>query len=131
MISSAVFEDMGHVVVLDGDNSHILLRMDGQDDAVIPLRCEGRLRYLDYLVPDDATQHEPEMALLCDMCFMDEVTDGPSVQYLETNDDLNHVKPDVYDVSIHKNHKASQDNINFEHSQRTQIVIRYFHTSQT
>ena len=49
LISSAVFEDMGHKVVLDGENSHIELRKNDKAYAIIPLRCEGRLRFLDYL----------------------------------------------------------------------------------
>ena len=89
LISSAVFEDMGHKVVLDGDDSHIILRTDGVEYAHIPLRCEGRLRYLDYLVPDDAKSHTADIALFGDTCFLDEITDSDTLEYLE-QDKLNH-----------------------------------------
>ena len=62
LISSAVFEDMGHKVVFDGKRSHISLRENDKKFATIPLRCEGRLRYLDYLVPDNASEHKADIA---------------------------------------------------------------------
>ena len=85
-ISSAVFEDMGHKVVFDGKRSHISLRENGKKFASIPLRCEGRLRYLDYLVPDDASEHKADIALLSDSAFLDEVTETRTVEYLEADD---------------------------------------------
>ena len=63
LISSGMFEDMGHKVALEGETSHIELRYPGQPVEIVPLRCEGRLRYLDYLVPDDAATHMPHYAL--------------------------------------------------------------------
>ena len=72
--------------MFDGKRSHISLREKGKKFASIPLRCEGRLRYLDYLVPDDASEHKADIALLSDSAFLDEVTETRTVEYLEADD---------------------------------------------
>ena len=63
LISSGIFEDQGHEVSLKGDKSCIRLEFKDKPSIRIPLRCEGRLRYLDYLVPDIPENHVSDHAL--------------------------------------------------------------------
>ena len=91
LISSGMFEDMGHRAIFDGAASEITLRVgEPVRDVQIPLRCEGRLRYLDYLVPLNPSEHAPTHVLAAEMVDDGIIKDKTAIKEFRKLGILNH-----------------------------------------
>ena len=109
LLSSGIFEKQRHRVVLEEEHSHILLNpnpgeriTDEGKCHLIPLRCVGHLRYLDYLVPIQASQEpEADFALSARSeraCNMEDITPtAVGSQYITSKTDVHVNLPDVRD----------------------------------